>query len=99
MEGSAEVRRGDPVTAASGRSAAAHDGGRTLASNWESYVPQLSPSARVKPQAPTVRPKPQSGPQVRPSTPILTAENASSPECSAATQQSSPVQTIPFRMR
>jgi hypothetical protein len=65
----------------------------------ESYVPQLSPSVRVKPEAPKEQPKTQGGAQMRPNTPSCTSENASSPECSASTLQSAPVQTIPFKTR
>lgn len=73
---------------------------RNLSSrSGESYVPQLSPSARVKPEAPKQDAKPQAGGQMRPNTPSCTSANSSSPECSAATQQSVPVQTVPFRTR
>jgi hypothetical protein len=65
----------------------------------ESYVPQLSPSARVKPEAPKAQAKPQTGAQTRPNAPSCTSENASSPECSASTLQSAPVQTAPVRTR
>ena len=70
-----------------------------LSRSRESYIPQLSPSARVKPEPPKEQPKPQGGAQVRPNAPSCTSENASSPECSAATMQSVPVQTVPFRSR
>jgi hypothetical protein len=57
----------------------------------ESYMPQLSPSVRVKPEAPKAQPKSQGGAQIRPNAPSCTSENASSPECSASTLQSAPV--------